>query len=76
MSGFSGLVGPGTQPSEEDGAEFAYMEMPKAMRTYSAPEAPEKEEAEAFRPALCEARRSAGRLARIASGWNDHRDCP
>ena len=52
MSGLSGLVGPGTQPSEEDGAELAYMEMPKAMRTYSTPEVPEKEEAEAFRPAL------------------------
>ena len=52
MSGLSGLVGPGTQPSEEDGAELAYMEMPKAMRIYSAPEAPEKEEAEAFLPAL------------------------
>ncbi|MGO9484666.1 MAG: hydrogenase expression/formation C-terminal domain-containing protein [Rhodomicrobium sp.] len=52
MSGFSGLVGPGTQPSEEDGAELAYMEMPKGMRTYSTPEIPEKEEAEVFGPAL------------------------
>ena len=52
MSGLSGLVGPGTQPSEEDGAELAYMEMPKAMRTYSTPGIPEKEEAVAFRPAL------------------------
>jgi hydrogenase-1 operon protein HyaF len=52
MSGLSGLVGPGTQPSEEDGAELAYMEMPKGMRIYSAPEVPEKEEADAFRPAL------------------------
>jgi hydrogenase-1 operon protein HyaF len=52
MNGLSGLVGPGTQPSEEDGAELAYMEMPKGMRVYSAPEVPEKEEAEAFLPAL------------------------
>jgi hydrogenase-1 operon protein HyaF len=52
MSGLSSLVGPGTQPSEEDGAELAYMEMPKGMRTYSTPEVPEKEEADAFRPAL------------------------
>jgi hydrogenase-1 operon protein HyaF len=52
MSGMSGLFGPGSQPGDEDGAELAYMEMPKGMRTYSMPEVPEKEEAEAFRPAL------------------------
>ena len=52
MSGLSGLVGPGTQPTEEDGAELSYMEMPKGMRTYSMPEVPEKEEAQAFAPAL------------------------
>ncbi|MGO9171363.1 MAG: hydrogenase expression/formation C-terminal domain-containing protein [Rhodomicrobium sp.] len=52
MSGLNGLSGPGSQPSGEDGAEFAYMEMPKGMRTYSMPEVPEREEAEAFRPAL------------------------
>jgi hydrogenase-1 operon protein HyaF len=52
MSGLSGLVGPGTQPSEEDGMELDYMEMPKGMRTYSMPEVPEKEEANAFGPAL------------------------
>jgi hydrogenase-1 operon protein HyaF len=52
MSGFGALVGPGTQPSEEDGAELSYLEMPKGMRTYSMPEIPEKEEAEEFGPAL------------------------
>lgn len=52
MSGFSGLVGPGTQPSEEDGAELSYLEMPRGMRTYSMPEVPEKEEAASFTAAL------------------------
>ncbi|MBI4724046.1 MAG: hydrogenase expression/formation protein [Rhodomicrobium sp.] len=52
MSGFNGLPGPGSQPHDEDGAEFAYMEMPKGMRTYAMPEVPEKEDAQAFRPAL------------------------
>ena len=52
MSGLNGLAGPGSQPSGEDGAELAYMEMPKGMRTYSMPEVPEREDAEAFRPAL------------------------
>jgi hydrogenase-1 operon protein HyaF len=52
MSGFGALVGPGSQPSEEDGAELSYMEMPKGMRTFSMPEVPEKEEAAAFGPAL------------------------
>ncbi|MGO9982825.1 MAG: hydrogenase expression/formation C-terminal domain-containing protein [Rhodomicrobium sp.] len=52
MSGFNGLSGPGSQPSDEDGVELAYMEMPKGMRTYSMPAVPEKEEAEAFGPAL------------------------
>ncbi len=52
MSGFGATVGPGTQPSEEDGAELSYLEMPKGIRTYAAPEVPEKEEAGAFGPAL------------------------
>lgn len=52
MSGFSAFAGPGGQPSEEDGAELSYMEMPKGMRTYSMPVVPEKEEAQAFGPAL------------------------
>ncbi|MGO8778371.1 MAG: hydrogenase expression/formation C-terminal domain-containing protein [Rhodomicrobium sp.] len=52
MSGSGGLFGPGSQPSEEDGAELSYMEMPKGMHTYSMPEIPEKEDANALRPAL------------------------
>ncbi len=52
MSSLNGLLGPGSQPSGEDGDELSYMEMPKGMRTYSMPAVPEKEEAEAFRAAL------------------------
>jgi hydrogenase-1 operon protein HyaF len=52
MIGLNGLFGPGSQPSDEDGAELSYMEMPKGMRTYSMPSVPEKEAAQAFAPAL------------------------
>lgn len=54
MSGFNpqGIVGPGTQPGEDDGAELQYMEMPKGMRTYSAPALPEPEEASGIERAL------------------------
>lgn len=40
----SPLIGPGSQPKEEDGAELTYLSMPKAMRTYDAPGLPEAEE--------------------------------
>ncbi|MFN3622453.1 MAG: hydrogenase expression/formation C-terminal domain-containing protein [Hyphomicrobium sp.] len=46
------MVGPGTQPPEEDGAVFDYMEMPKGMRTYSAPALPEPEEVSGIERAL------------------------
>lgn len=53
MSGtISGLVGPGTQPGEEDGAALEYMEMPKGMRTYAMPVIPEPEETHGVEPAL------------------------
>jgi len=53
MSGFNpAIVGPGTQPSEDDGAALEYMEMPKAMRTYSAPALPEPEETQGIERAL------------------------
>lgn len=53
MSGtISGLVGPGTQPGEEDGAALEYMEMPKGMRTYAMPVIPEPEETQGVEPAL------------------------
>ena len=38
-----GGVGPGSQPSSEDGVELEYMEMPKEMVTYSMPDIPEPE---------------------------------
>jgi hydrogenase-1 operon protein HyaF len=54
MSGFNlhGIVGAGTQPASEDGADLEYMEMPKAMRTYSAPALPEPEDAHGVELAL------------------------
>lgn len=38
------VVGPGSQPVDEDGLELDYMQMPSAMSTYSMPEIPEPEE--------------------------------
>jgi hydrogenase-1 operon protein HyaF len=52
MVSANGIFGPGSQPLDEDGAELDYMEMPKGMRTYAMPIIPEKDEAEAFEPAL------------------------
>lgn len=46
------MVGPGTQPAEDDGAVLEYMEMPKNMRTYSAPALPEPEETQGIERAL------------------------
>lgn len=53
MNGASmGIVGPGTQPVDEDGAELSYMEMPKGMRTYAMPAVPEPDEVEDIGSAL------------------------
>lgn len=53
MSGFNpSIVGAGSQPEEEDGATLDYMEMPKGMRTYSAPVLPEPEETQGIERAL------------------------
>lgn len=53
MSGINmGVVGPGTQPADADGAELSYMEMPKAMRTYAMPAVPEPDEVEDIGSAL------------------------
>jgi hydrogenase-1 operon protein HyaF len=53
MSGFNpAIVGPGTQPGEDDGAALEYMELPKNMRTYSAPALPEPEETQGIEQAL------------------------
>ncbi len=51
MKNTNPLAGPGSQPADEDG-ELSFMEMPKGIQTYSMPEIPEPEEAEAYRPAL------------------------
>lgn len=53
MSGYNpAMVGPGTQPAEEDGGTLEYMEMPKGMHTYSAPMLPEPEETQDIGTAL------------------------
>ncbi len=45
------LAGPGSQPAE-DADDFAFMEMPKGIRTYAMPQTLEAEEAKAYAPAL------------------------
>jgi len=42
----SSLVGPGSQPGEEDGAALDYMRMPSGMMTFSTPNLPESEDAQ------------------------------
>jgi hydrogenase-1 operon protein HyaF len=38
------VVGPGSQPEEDDGAELDYMVMPEGMSVYSVPDLPEPDE--------------------------------
>lgn len=38
------VVGPGSQPEEDDGAELDYMVMPEGMSVYSTPDLPEPDE--------------------------------
>lgn len=45
------LFGPGSQPTEPDGAVLSYMSLPGAMRTYRPPVLPEPEDAAGLRPA-------------------------
>ena len=68
MSGFNPLVGPGSQPGEDDGAELSFIEMPKDMRTYAAPALPEPEEVSGIAPdlAVLERVRHAAATADIA----------
>ena len=47
----SSLVGPGSQPGEEDGASLDYMRMPSAMMTFSTSELPESEDAQGLKAA-------------------------
>ncbi len=46
------VTGPGSQPSEPDGVEFDYMEMPDDMVTYAMPMMPEPEEVNGVETAL------------------------
>ncbi len=69
MSGTNpAMVGPGTQPSEDDGAVLEYMEMPKNMRTYSAPVLPEPEDTHGIERALALMAEVRAAAARIAAG--------
>mgnify|MGYP007089984658 CR=1 FL=1 len=34
------MIGPGSQPPEEDGAQLEYISMPSDMATYTAPRTP------------------------------------
>lgn len=52
MTGIPPFFGPGSQQGEDDGARLDYMEMPKSMRTYSAPALPEPGEVEGVGEAL------------------------
>ncbi|MGB5736607.1 MAG: hydrogenase expression/formation C-terminal domain-containing protein [Thiohalocapsa sp.] len=45
-------VGPGTQPTESDGAELGYLAMPGEMQTYHPPVLPEPEEIESLTEGL------------------------
>ncbi|WP_064697652.1 hydrogenase expression/formation protein [Rhizobium aegyptiacum] len=44
MSNYTGAVGPGSQPSEEDGGVLEYMEMPKGMTVFRSPILPEPDQ--------------------------------
>jgi hydrogenase-1 operon protein HyaF len=68
MTGTSHFSGPGSQPGEDDGAELQYMELPKAMRTYSAPALPEPEEVEDVTQALALLGSIAAAAERAGSG--------
>jgi len=64
----TGLVGPGTQPPEDDGAALDYVAMPKAMGTYAPPSLPEPEALPAFGPAVSLLERLQGVLAAYRVG--------
>lgn len=46
------LVGPGSQPLDEDGGVLEYMQMPAGMMTFEAPDLPEPEDTDGLAPAL------------------------
>ncbi len=46
------VVGPGSQPEEDDGAQLDYMVMPEGMSVYSAPNLPEPDELQGRTAAL------------------------
>lgn len=46
------LVGPGSQPQDEDGGVLEYMQMPAGMMTFEAPDLPEPEDTEGLSAGL------------------------
>lgn len=58
------FLGPGSQPSEEDG-ELSYMEMPKGMTTFRAPPLPEPEQV----AGLGAAKAALGRVLAALDAW-------
>ncbi len=46
------FTGPGSQPQDDESGDFAFMEMPKGIQTYSMPDVPEPEQAKAYASAL------------------------
>ncbi|AUB79737.1 hydrogenase expression/formation protein [Candidatus Thiodictyon syntrophicum] len=59
----AGLVGPGTQPTEQDGVALDYLPMPKAMATYEPPRLPEPAALSGLGPALALLERLQAALA-------------
>ncbi len=64
----SNLVGPGTQPPEDDGAALDYLPMPKAISTYESPRLPDPEALPALGPALALLERLQAALAAYRVG--------
>ena len=60
-------IGPGSQPAEEDGAELAYLAMPREMRTYSPAFLPEKDELDGMGEALA----ALHRLKSVLEGYRE-----
>ena len=61
------LVGPGSQPGEEDGSLLEIMQMPSGMTTFSTPNLPEREELAGHAAGLA----ALERLLSILKDWPD-----
>jgi hydrogenase-1 operon protein HyaF len=63
------LIGPGSQPADEDGGTLDYMKMPSGMTTFSVPNLPEPEDGEG--PA--EAKAALERVLALLQGYDGDR---